>query len=238
MFDFSKMDIDVPELKPAKYLLEPYFEQVTRSLSPNYGLLGHIQFNRSFLIYLIKVSVDNTIEQLKSSLSEDDLGRIFLVLNQSMGNYIHSWNYTYPDLLVVSDYNVLNHENAEPRSQVIGLAAYASMSLFVDLMLGVKRHHIDTFGVIDNRLNDVLNAKQSTKQLLLQYLDDLIDFNLFSVGDYGSKDVEESIKKNLFNMALFRFDEAAFFYAKETQWLNLLEGLNHSAIPLSEIKEE
>ena len=92
--------------------------------------------------------------------------------------------------------------------------------------------------MIDNRLNDVLNTKQSTKQLLLQYLDDLIDFNLFSVGDYGSKDVEESIKKNLFNMALFRFDEAAFFYAKETQWLNLLEGLNHSAIPLSEIKEE
>ena len=91
------------------------------------------------------------------------------------------------------DHNVIRNA-IERRSQVIGISAYASMSLFVDLLLGLKRHHIDVFHTIDNRFDKV----QSTKSLLLSYISSLVDLTTFTTGDYLEDQNAENNLKQIF----------------------------------------
>lgn len=236
MFDFSKMDLTVPDIPKPELTLPAYYEQLNKAVeSSELELLGTLSFNRYWLIAMFKTQIDASLEALKdNNFPQDDINTFYFEIDRVIGKWLEMRDTQYPTIIALMDHDVI-HNAIERRSQVIGVGAYAAMSLFVDLLLGLKRHHFEVFKAIDNRFEQV----QSTKSLLLNYVDDLINLTTFTTGDYLSNpNAENELKQALSNIALHRFDEATFFYAKESQWLNILNTLTVEKADLSDITDD
>jgi hypothetical protein len=236
MFDFSKMDLNIPDMPKPKLVMPAYYEQLDKAVEGNeLGLTASLGFNRYWLIMMFKLQINASLEALtENKFSQDDIDTFHIEIDRLIGKWFEKRDYQYPTVIAVMDHNVIRNA-IERRSQVIGVSAYASMSLFVDLLLGLKRHHIDVFHTIDNRFDKV----QSTKSLLLSYISSLIDLTTFTTGDYlAEPNAENNLKQILCDIALHRFDEATFFYAKENQWLNILSTLTDDKPDLSEVNDE
>lgn len=240
MFDFSQM-VSIPKNDPV-LKLSAYNEQIQTVSANTSGVFGALYFNRYMMINVINNQINAFYQAMKEQgLSDDDIAPTISILDTVYDNYLMTWDSHFQPTIGLSDMNVLNGDDDKLArySQIIGVAAYVSMSLFVDLLLGVKRYHIDAFGVIDDRFEkEVLDKGVPTKSLFVTHLLPLIRTNLFSAKDFALEGAEQSLIQSISDAALERFDEATLFYAKETQWKNILSDLQLDIIPLSQIQEQ
>jgi len=200
MFDFSKMDLNIPDMPKPKLVMPAYYEQLDKAVEGNeLGLTASLGFNRYWLIMMFKSQINASLEALtENKFSQDDIDTFHIEIDRLIGKWFEKQDYQYPTVIAVMDHNVIRNA-IERRSQVIGISAYASMSLFVDLLLGLKRHHIDVFHTIDNRFDKV----QSTKSLLLSYISSLVDLTTFTTGDYLEDQNAENNLKQIFEKIYF-----------------------------------
>lgn len=236
MFDFSDLDFSSLSENKCDFSMPKYYNQASNAVEITHlGLASTLCFNRYWLIAIIKAQIDSSLNVLKeNNFSQEDIAIFHFEIDRLIGHWFTLRDEQYPLVIGLPDHDLVPLA-LERRSQIIGLSSYAAMGLFVDLLLGFKRCHIDIFHTIDNRFEEV----ESTKSLFLEYIEPLIDSTLFSVGDFLLRDdSEQELKNNLIDIALYRFDNATFFYAKENEWINILNGLVIDKPNLSEVEVE
>lgn len=246
VFDFSqsvKLPSSSKDMQQAGLSLATYNQDLSSIQENSDGLFGALCFHRYMFLGVANSqinAVDGMLQQ--EGYAESDRQYLVTILEKMFAQHFIHFDEKYLRLVAIPDSEVINADTnkIERKSQIIGIGAYASGSLFVDLLLGLRRYHFDTFGTIDNRFErEVISKGSSTKSVFVENLEAVILNSIFSIKDYAlHAEVESKLVDSLKAIFLQRFDEANLYYAKETQWLGVLSELKDEIAPVTEMTGE